>query len=473
MKEINNNFSPELSGDGKIMTAEEKKHKGFTSKIGFVLAASGSAVGLGNMWRFPYLAAQYGGGIFLICYVALAVIFGFTLLTMEIAIGRKTGKGVVGAFRTLSSKFKWFGYFCIIVPALIIPYYCVIGGWVTKYLFSYVVGSAELVGSSADTGLFFEHFISNSWQPLVFFLIFAIITMVVIIFGVQKGIENLSKILMPSLAIIAIALMIYVICQDGAGEGVEYFLVPDFSKFSFQTVLAALGQLFYSMSIGMCIMITYGSYMKKDASIRSSSAQIAIFDSGFALVAGLIIIPAIFAFSANPSEALSKDGPSLMFIQLAGIFNSIPGGRIIGIIFFILVFFAALTSSISIAESIVAVLCENGKIKRLTACLIVFGLILVLGTLSVLGYGVLSGVNIFGKDILDSFDFLANNILIPIVAIITCVIAGYFIDKELLPKEIGIENKKFSKVYFNIIVRYVAPICILAILITGLFLPPL
>ncbi len=470
MTDNNNNFSPELSGEGMIITPEEKKNTGFTSKLGFVLAAAGSAVGLGNMWRFPYLAAQYGGGIFLICYIALAVIFGFTLLTLEIAIGRKTGKGVIGAFKQLNSKFKWFGYFCIIVPSLIIPYYCVIGGWVTKYVVSYVVGSAELVGASADTALFFSSFISNSWQPLVFFLVFAIITMVVIAFGIQKGIENLSKILMPALAIMAIALMIYVVCQENAITGVAYFLVPDFSKFSFETVLGALGQLFYSMSIGMCIMITYGSYMKKEASIRSSSAQIAVFDSGFAIVAGLIIIPAIFAFSADPETVLESQGPSLMFIQLARIFNSIPGGRVIGILFFILVFFAALTSSISIAESIVNVLCEGGKMKRITACAIVFGVILVLGALAALGFGPLSSINISGKTILDCMDFLANNILIPIVAIITCVIAGYFIDKELLPKEIGIENKRFSKAYFNIIVRYIAPICILIILISGLFL---
>ncbi len=473
MSDNKQNFSPELSDGGMIQTAEEKKHKGFSSKIGFVLAAAGSAVGLGNMWRFPYLAAQYGGGIFLICYIVLAILFGFTLLTMEIAIGRKTGKGVIGAFKALNKKFKWFGYFCIIVPAIIIPYYCVIGGWVTKYVVSYTVGSSQLVGEGANTALFFTDFISNSWQPLVFFLIFAVITMVVIAFGIQKGIENLSKVLMPTLAIIAIALMIYVLCQDGAGEGVKYFLLPDFSKFSFNTVLAALGQLFYSMSIGMCIMITYGSYMKKSAKIRSSSAQIAIFDSGFAIVAGLIIIPAIFSFSADPQTVLESQGPSLMFIQLADIFNTIPGGRIIAIIFFILVFFAALTSSISIAEAIVAVLCEDGRMKRVTACCIVFGIILVLGTLSALGYSALSGVRIFGLDILDTFDFLANNILIPIVAIITCVIAGYFIDKELLPKEIGIENKKFAKTYYNIIIRYVAPICILAILVTGLFLPKL
>ena len=466
-------FTPNLNDEGALQSeigGEKKKHTGFTGKIGFVLAAAGSAVGLGNLWRFPYLAAKYGGGIFLICYVALAILFGVTLLTLEIAIGRKTGKGVIGAFKALNKKFKWFGYFAIIVPLIIVPYYCVIGGWVVKYMFAFISGDVGVTTPGVDTAPYFSSFISSPTEPLIFFLIFAVITVLVISFGVQKGIEKMSKILMPALAIIAVALMIYVMCQPGALIGVEYFLVPDFSKFSFSTVLAALGQLFYSMSIGMCIMITYGSYMKKSVSIRSSSAQIAIFDSGFAIVAGLIIVPAIFAFSSDPNSALASSGPSLMFIQLTNVFNSIPGGRIIGAIFFVLVFFAALTSSISLVESIVNVICESGKIKRWQACLIVFGVIFVLGTLSSLGFGVLSPISIGGKGILDMFDFLANNILIPIAAIITCVIAGYFIDKTILPKEIGIENKKFARGYFNIIVRYVAPICILVILITGLFM---
>ncbi len=455
----------------KISEFSNKKRGSFTSKIGFVLAASGSAVGLGNLWRFPYLTAQYGGGIFVLCYILLAIFFGLTLLMLEIAIGRHTGKSVIGAFPALNKKFKWFGYACVIVPLIIVPYYCVIGGWVIKYAWSFLIGSKGLVGAeNADaTGAFFTSFISNTSQPLIFFLIFAAITVVIVAFGVQKGIEKMSKILMPTLAIMAIFLMIYVFCQPGALKGVVYTLVPNFSNFSFKTVLGALGQLFYSMSIGMCIMITYGSYMKKDVNIKSSSMQIAIFDSLFALIASLIIIPAVFAF-ANPEVALQKDGPALMFIQLTNVFNTLPGGRIIAIIFFVLVFFAAVTSSVSLVESIVAVLCEDGRMKRVTACIIVFGVILVLGTLSSLGNGALSNVTLFGKDILSAFDFLANNILMPIVAIITCVIAGWFIDKNIIPKEIGLDKNKGLNTYFNVIVKFVAPICILAILFTGLFL---
>ena len=459
-------------------TPSEKKHKGFGSKIGFVLAAAGSAVGLGNLWRFPYLVAQYGGGLFILCYILLAITIGFTLLVLEISIGRKTGKGVIGAFKALNKKFKWFGYLCIIVPLIIVSYYCVIGGWVVKYVYSFAVGSEGLVTGTINTGNYFTSFISDTWQPLIFFLIFGIITLVIVGFGVQKGIEKMSKILMPALAIIAIFLMIYVLCQPGALEGVKFFFIPNFDGMTvgkfFSTILAALGQLFYSMSLAMCIMITYGSYMKKSDSIRGSARQISIFDTAFAIIAGLIIIPAIFSFSPNPNEVLKGYGPSLMFIQLPNIFNCMVGGRIIGVIFFILVFFAALTSSISLVEAIVNVLIENGKMKRVTACFIVFGVMIVLGTLSSLGFGVLGNVSIYLKGsnmtILDILDFITNSVLMPIIAIITCVVAGWFIDKNLLPEEIGIDKDRVKKGYFTTMIRYVAPICIFAILISGLFL---
>lgn len=444
----------------------------FASKLGFVLAASGSAIGLGNLWRFPYCAAKYGGGIFILSYVLLAVFFGVVLLMLEIGIGRNTGKSVIGAFPLLNKKFKWFGYFSIVVPLLIVPYYCVIGGWVAKYAWSFIVGTDGLVSSGSTTAMtksFFDSFVSNPYQPLIFFLIFTFATILIISFGVNKGIEKMSKILMPALAILAVALMIYVLCQDGAVKGLEYVFVPKFEDFDFNTVLAALGQLFYSMSIGMCIMITYGSYMKKDANIKTSSLQIAIFDSAFALIASLIIIPAVFAFGAGETS-LKEDGPALMFIQLTNVFNALSASRLIGTLFFVLVLFAALTSSVSLVEAIVAVLCESNRMKRRTACIIVFGIILVFGTLCSLGFGALSGFSIAGKGILSCFDFLANNILIPIIAIITCVFAGWFINKNILPKEIGIDKNKWLNRYFNIIIKFVAPVCILVILVTGLFI---
>lgn len=461
-----------------------KKHHGFTGKIGFVLAAAGSAVGLGNLWRFPYLAAKYGGGIFILCYIILAATVGITLLMLEIAIGRKTGKGVLGAFASLNKKFKWLGFICLAVPIIIVPYYCVIGGWVVKYIVAFFAGSAGLVegaGAAVDTSAYFNTFISDPWQPLVFFLIFAAATIFVVVFGVQKGIERISKVLMPLLAVISVALMVYVLCQDGALEGVAYLFTPDFSQFGYETLLAALGQLFYSLSLAMGIMITYGSYMKKDVSVPKSSLQIAICDSAFAIVAATIIIPSIFAFSADPDGALSASGPSLMFVQLPAVFNNLPGGRWIGAAFFILVFFAALTSSISLVEAIVAVLRENLHLKRWVACTVVLGIVIVLGTISSLGFGVLSGAQITlpsgsSYTILDMFDYLANSILMPIVAILTCILAGYFIDKNLIPDEIGL-RRKASRGYFRIMVRYIAPVCMAVILISGivfnLVLPPL
>ena len=449
----------------------QQKHKGFASKLGFVLAAAGSAVGLGNLWRFPYLAAKYGGGAFILCYLILAITFGFCLLVLEIAIGRKTGKNIIGAFAALNRKFKWLGILVLAVPIIIVPYYCVIGGWVTNYIYAFASGNEMLVGEAASVATsqeYFNGFISNSWMPLVFFLIFGLITVFVVVFGVQKGIERMSKILMPALAAIAIALMIYVLCQPGALAGLKVLFVPDFENFKIETLLAALGQLFYSMSLAMGIMVTYGSYMKKDTRITSSARQISICDSAFAIVAAVIIIPSIFAYSDDPQNAMTQSGPSLMFIQLPAVFNNIVGGRWLGMVFFILVFFAALTSSISLVETIVAVLKANG-LSRVVSCIIVFGIMLVLGTLSSLGYGPLSDVTIGGMALLDFFDYISNSIIMPIVAIATCVLVGYFCDTRLIMDEAGLLGKH-TRTYFRIMIRYVAPVCMALILISGVFM---
>ncbi len=456
---------------GGLAPTEEKKHKGFASKLGFVLAAAGSAVGLGNLWRFPYLAAKYDGGAFILCYLILAVTFGFCLLVLEIAIGRRTGKNIIGAFSALNRKFKWLGILTLVVPIIIVPYYCVIGGWVTNYIYAFAAGDSMLVGEDASVATsqeYFNGFISNPWMPIVFFLIFALITVFVVVFGVQKGIERMSKILMPALAAIAIALMIYVLCQPGALDGLKVLFIPNFENFKIETLLAALGQLFYSMSLAMGIMITYGSYMKKEAKITSSARQISICDSAFAIVAAVIIIPSIFAFSDDPQNAMAQSGPSLMFVQLPAVFNNIAGGRWLGMVFFVLVFFAALTSSISLVETIVAVLKSNG-LSRAVSCMIVFGLMLILGTLSSLGYGPLSMIKIGDMQLLDFFDYISNSIIMPIVAIGTCVVAGYFCDTRLIMDEAGLIGKP-TRTYFRIMIRYVAPVCMALILISGIFM---
>ncbi|MBO5019941.1 MAG: sodium-dependent transporter, partial [Clostridia bacterium] len=317
-----------------------EKRSSFTGKIGFVLAAAGSAVGLGNIWRFPYLAAKYVGGIFLLVYIILAVTFGFALMVTEIAIGRKTGTSAINAFKTLDKRFSFLGWMAALVPAIILPYYSVIGGWVTKYLVGFVSGQSKTMASGDS---YFDNFISGT-APVFWFLIFMALTALIVLLGVEKGIERVSKIMMPVLVLLTLGIAIYVMTIPGAMKGVIYYIKPNFSNFRVETVLAAMGQLFYSMSLAMGIMITYGSYMKKEVNIEKSVRQISLFDTGIAFLAGLMIIPAVFV---SDNATLNK-GPGLMFVTLPEVFNSMPGGTIIGILFFLLVIFAALTSSISL-----------------------------------------------------------------------------------------------------------------------------
>ena len=440
----------------------ENNRSSFTGKIGFVLAAAGSAVGLGNIWRFPYLAAKYGGGIFLLVYILLAVTFGFALMTAEIAIGRKTRLSAIGAFRSLNKKYSFIGYLAAIVPAIILPYYSVIGGWVTKYLYAFVSGGAAATAQDS----YFGGFISQAGEPILWFAIFIGLTALIVLFGVEKGIEKVSKFMMPILVVLSVFIAVYSVCMPGAIDGVLYYILPDFSKFSATTVLAAMGQLFYSMSLAMGIMITYGSYMKKDVNLESSVAQIEIFDTGIAFLAGLMIIPAVFAFSGGTPEALGK-GPSLMFVTLPKVFETMTGGTFIGIVFFLLVLFAALTSSISLFETVVSILCDKLKIGRKLSCLIVFIFSVVLGLLSSLGYGPLSEVTIIGLQFLDFFDFISNSVLMPIVALLTCIFVGYVIKPSAVIEEVELNSAFKKKRLFEVVIKYIAPICIVFILISS------
>ncbi len=438
------------------------KRSSFTGKIGFVLAAAGSAVGLGNIWRFPYLAAKYGGGIFLLVYILLALTFGFALMTAEISLGRKTGLSAIGAFKKLNAKYSFIGYIAAIVPAIILPYYSVIGGWVTKYFYEFVSGN---VTTTAADG-FFEGFISQTGEPILWFAIYLSLTAIVVLFGVEKGIEKVSKIMMPVLVVLSVFVAVYSMTLDGAWKGVIYYIKPDFKNFSATTVLAAMGQLFYSMSLAMGIMITYGSYMKKDVNIESSVKQIELFDTGIAFMAGLMVIPAVFAFSGGTPEALGK-GPSLMFITLPKVFNTMGGGEYIGILFFVLVLFAALTSSISLMETVVSILCDKFKISRKLSCLIVFSFSVVLGLLSTLGYGLLGNIKIIGMQFLDFFDFISNSVIMPIVAFLTCIFIGYVLKPGAIIEEVELTNKFKRKVLFTFVIKYFAPICIVLILISS------
>ncbi|MBQ2898068.1 MAG: sodium-dependent transporter [Clostridia bacterium] len=440
----------------------QEKRSSFTGKIGFVLAAAGSAVGLGNIWRFPYLAAKYGGGIFLLVYILLAVTFGFALMIAEIAIGRKTGLSAIGAFKLLNKKFSFLGWLAAIIPAIILPYYSVIGGWVAKYLWSFISGGAFQTAN--DT--YFGNFISQTGEPISWFILFIGITALIVLCGVEKGIEKVSKIMMPVLVVLSLFIAIYSVCLPGASEGVKYYLLPDFSRFSATTVLAALGQLFYSMSLAMGIMITYGSYMKKEVSLEASVTQIEIFDTGIAFLAGMMIIPAVFVFSGGTPEALGK-GPSLMFVTLPKVFESMTGGTVVGALFFILVFFAALTSSISLMETVVSIVCDKCKVKRGVSCLIVFIFSVALGLLSTLGYGIWSEVKIIGLQFLDFFDFISNSVLMPVVAFFTSIFVGYVIKPKTIADEVEISGKFKRKALFEVVIKYLAPVCIILILVSS------
>lgn len=440
-----------------------KKRDNFSSKLGFVLATAGSAVGLGNLWRFPYLAAKYGGGIFLLVYLVLAVTFGFTLMMAEIALGRRTRMSGIRAFSSMSSKYSLVGYLTFAIPMLIFPYYCVIGGWVVKYLTVFLTG-----GMKAATGAtYFSDFIGSNGSPVVFMLIFLFITAGVILKGVQGGVEKVSTILMPLLILMILFICVFTIAQPGSLQGVIYYIKPDFSKFSSATVLAALGQLFYSMSLAMGIMITYGSYMKKEDDLESSVTQVELFDTGIAFLAGLMIVPAVYVFSGG-NEAAMQSGPGLMFITLPSVFNSMKFGGVIGAFFFILVFFAALTSAISLMEALVSMIRDRFHVERKKATIILLVVAIVLGIPSSLGYGVWSNITIFGYSILDFWDFLSNSILMPIVAFLTCIFIGYTVKPEFVIEEVESSGTFKRKKLFTVMIRYIAPVCILAIFLCGL-----
>ena len=460
MKEKSNTQSPEKRG-------------GFGSKIGFILAAAGSAVGLGNIWRFPYLAAKYGGGIFLLVYLIFAVTFGFTLMITEIAIGRKTGKSVIGAYKDVNKHFAPLGWIAAAVPALILPYYCVIGGWVMKYMVEFlsVHGHRIATETYGDSNIsFFENFISHPLQPTIFFVIYVIINASVVMLGVQKGIETLSKFLMPVLLILIFGISIYTLTLDGALEGLKYYVLPNFKDFTFEqllkTIVGAMGQLFYSMSLAMGIMITYGSYMRKEDALEQSVRQIEVFDTFVAFLAGLIIVPSVFVFSGGNTDQLNA-GPSLMFKTLPAVFDSMPAGDIIGGAFFILVTLAALTSSISLMETVTAVVMEKFRLNRVASCFVVIGITLVLGMLSVLGYSSWSEVKLLGMQFLDFFDFITNNVMMPILAFFTCILIGYVAKTSYVEDEVLHGQDRFSaKHLFRIMIKFVCPVCMIIILLT-------
>ena len=435
---------------------ETKNRSSFSGKIGFVLSAAGASVGLGNIWRFPYLAAKYGGGIFLLVYILLAVTFGYSMIIAETALGRMTHKSPVGAFsafgqgrgRTLG------GWINAIIPILIVPYYSVIGGWVIKYLLEYLRGNAAALAADG----YFGAFISSGLSVEVCFLIFAAFTLSIIFAGVRGGVERVSKWMMPVLVVLSLVIAGYSVTRPGALAGVKYFLVPNPANFSWMTVVAAMGQMFYSLSIAMGILVTFGSYMKKDVSIEDSTQNVEIFDTAIAIMAGLMIIPAVFSFSGGDPDTLQA-GPSLMFITLPKVFAEMGLGTVVGVLFFVLVLFAAVTSSIALTESAVSTFEDELGWDRKRSTVLIGVIMIALGSLSALGYGPLAGVTVFGMQMLDFFDFLTNSVMMPIAAIATCLLISRVVGVEAIEQEVTAEGKPFRrKKIFCFMIRWLCPI---------------
>lgn len=466
-------------------TAIEKRAS-WSGSVAFVLAAAASAIGLGNLWRFPYLAAQYGGGMFILIYLVLVATLGFTLMATEIAIGRMTHQSQLTAFSCLSKKWGIIGLAGMVISLLITPYYCIIGGWVLYYFKAYVqmafTGVNIMGEAAASSGEVFTSFISAPFAPFGYGMIFIIACAAVITLGVKNGIEKSNLVMMPILFLMAIALSVYVVFLPGSGAGLKYYLVPNLDCFiapdgSFspallgKTILGAMGQMFYSLSLAMGIMVTYGSYTNKSDSIEKCVRRIEIFDTLIALIAGLMIIPVVYIFAVKTGtdvrEAMSA-GPGLMFITLPKVFATLgAAGPWVGAGFFLLVIFAAATSAISLMEACVASVCDVMKINRKPATFFTMCLIMFLATFSAIGYGPWADVKLFGMQFLDFFDFFTNSALMPIVAAATCVFVGWVLGPKRIIEECEAEGQVMHvKGAYAFMVKYLAPAFMIVLLVS-------
>lgn len=460
---------------------KQKNRNSFSGSIGFVLAAAGSAVGLGNIWRFPYLAAKDGGGLFLVIYLILALTFGFALLTTEIAIGRKTKQSPLTAYGKIKEKWKFLGVLACLVPVIIMPYYSVIGGWVVKYFLAFLTGG----GAAAAEDAYFTGFITSDVEPIILMLVFLFIVAFIIFRGVNKGIESSSKIIMPALLVLVVGIAVFSLTirhTDDAGvarngmQGFLIYVVPDLKgltvKGFFSVLLDAMGQLFFSLSVAMGIMIAYGSYVRDDANLVKSINQIEIFDTAVAFLAGVMIIPAVYTFMGR--EGMAASGPSLMFVSLPKVFAAMGGiGNLIGCLFFAMVLFAALTSAVSVMEAVVSSLMDQFHLSRVRAAAIETVIALVGGVIVCLGYNHLyfdivlpNGAH---AQILDIMDYISNNFLMPLVAIGTCILIGWVTRPGVIIDEVQKGADKFGrKGLYVVMMRYIAPVLLVILLLKSL-----
>lgn len=437
-----------------------EKRSTWSNKTAFILAAAASAVGLGNLWRFPYLAAKFGGGTFIFTYFILAFTFGVSLLLLEITLGRKTRLSAIGAFSAYGKKFAFIGVLASLVPFIITPYYCIIGGWVVKYMVSFLSVDPNTL---ADGGAFFTSFLYGPTESYAWMLVFMALVFIIVALGVKKGIEKANLIMMPALLVMAVAIAVYVALQPGAMEGIAYYLIPDFSQFSADLVLNAMGQMFYSLSLAMGIMITYGSYVHRDECLTSSVTRIAGFDLLVSLIAGLMIVPAAFVVMGG---APTSAGPSLMFVTLPQVFAGMGNAAVIlGFVFFLLVTFAALTSAISLTETCVSIISDGLKWSRRKSLIASILWIVLVGCFVNAGYNGLSDIRFFGMEILDFFDFVSNSVLMPIVALLICVFVGWIITPKDLIEEIKLNSPFRAEKAWVVMIKFLAPVLVIAILV--------
>ena len=441
----------------------------FGSRFGALVAMAGSAVGLGNLWRFPYLVGENGGAAFIIVYILLSFLICLPIFVSEFVVGRRSQKNAYAAFRDLSggSAWKWVGLVTIIIPLIVLSYYCVIGGWSFEYLFKSLAFSFTGSGSLSTMNTMFTDFVSSPWLPLIMQTVFLLATTLIVVIGIKDGIEKFSKVMMPMLFVMVLAIAIYSLTLPGAGKGVDYLFNPDFSKIDGKACAAALGQAFFSLSLGFGTILTYASYVDKKENIMFQSAATAVSDLTFALIAGMAIMPAVFAFGLNP-----QSGPGLVFETLPYVFSQMPAGGIIAIVFFLALLVAALTSSISMLEVAVAFLVEEKKFSRISACVVLFFLCWIVGALCSLSFGPLADIKIAGRSIFDFFDNLSSNVLMTLGSLLTVLFVGWRLKKTDIYDEftnggtLSANAKIFGVLWF--LIRYVCPLAIISIFVYGL-----
>ncbi len=449
------------------MTPKSKARGLWASRMGFILAASGSAIGLGNIWKFPYITGQNGGGAFVLVYLACIVVIGLPIMLSEFTLGRKTQLNPVGAFKKLAPGSTWtlVGFMGVVAGFLILSFYGVVGGWTLAYIVKSVSGASVHFGSPKEAGEFFGTFIANPVEITLYHFLFMALCVGVVIKGVHGGIEKACDILMPTLLLILFLLMIRSLTLDGAMEGVSFYLKPDFSKISPQVILIALGQAFFSLSLGMGAMLTYGSYLPEEENLLSATLYVVLFDTMIALLVGMVIFPAVFAMGMEPAE-----GPSLVFSVLPAVFSQMPKGNVVSIVFFVLLLIAALTSGISLLEVVVAYFIDEKGWPRKKAVLVMGSIIFVMGVPSGLSFGIWADVKLFGMNFFDHADNIASNYLLPLGGMLTAIFVGYIWGTDAAQSEIEKHETEFHWVKaWSFIIRYIAPVAVALVFLAKFF----